>query len=66
MTAATYSAEEFAEMLGVSSWSVYASVKNGTCPVVPIRVGRRLVWPRAAVDRLLGLAVAEPAQGADR
>jgi predicted DNA-binding transcriptional regulator AlpA len=53
---ATYGAEEFAERLGVSPWLLYKSVKDGTCPVEPIRVGaHRLVWPRAAVDRLLGL-----------
>jgi excisionase family DNA binding protein len=52
---ATYTAEELAELLGVSAWSVYASVKSGGCPIEPIRVGRRMVWPRSAVDRLLGL-----------
>jgi len=54
MTPATYTAEEVADLLGVSAWSIYASVKNGICPVPPIRVGRRLVWPKASVDRLLG------------
>lgn len=59
MTPATYSAEEVADLLGVSAWSIYASVKNGTCPVMPIKVGRRLVWPRATVDRLLGLGATD-------
>jgi predicted DNA-binding transcriptional regulator AlpA len=54
-TSATYTAEELAGRLGVSSWAVYESVRRGDCPVEPIRVGRRLVWPRAVVDRLLGL-----------
>jgi predicted DNA-binding transcriptional regulator AlpA len=55
MSAATYRAEEFAERLGVSTWLLYRSVKDGTCPVDPIKVGRRLVWPKTAVDRLLGV-----------
>jgi predicted DNA-binding transcriptional regulator AlpA len=56
MRTATYSAEQFADLLGVSPWSIYQSVKSGTCPIDPIRVGqRRLVWSKAAVDRLLGL-----------
>jgi predicted DNA-binding transcriptional regulator AlpA len=56
--AATITAEELAGVLGVSTWSVYESVKRGDCPVEPIRVGRRLVWPRACVERLLGVEVA--------
>lgn len=55
MTAATYRASELAERLGVSEWAIYESVRNGTCPFEPIRIGRRLVWPRAVVDRALGL-----------
>ena len=50
---ATYTAEELAAMLGVSTWSIYNAVKNGDCPVQPVRVGRRMVWPRSKVDRLL-------------
>lgn len=55
MTAATMTAEELAELLGVSTWAVYEAVRRGDCPVAPIRVGRRLLWPRASVDALLGL-----------
>ena len=58
MGAATYTAEQLAELLGCSTWLVYSSVKDGSCPVEPIRIGdRRLVWSKAVVDRLLGLAV---------
>jgi excisionase family DNA binding protein len=53
--AATYTAEELAERLGVSSWAVYNAVRAGTSPVPPIRVGRRIVFARATVDRLLCL-----------
>jgi excisionase family DNA binding protein len=52
---ATYRAEEVAELLGVSVWAVYEAVRNGESPVPPIRVGRRIVFARAAVDELLGL-----------
>lgn len=49
----TYTADELAAMLGVSTWSIYNSVKSGDCPVAPVRVGRRLVWPKAKVDALV-------------
>jgi predicted DNA-binding transcriptional regulator AlpA len=55
MARATCTAEELAERLGVSTWAIYQSVKDNSCPIEPIRVGRRLVWPKAPVDRLLGL-----------
>jgi predicted DNA-binding transcriptional regulator AlpA len=59
MTAsATITAQELAEMLGVSTWAVYESAKAGTCPVEPIKVGRRLVWSRARVEQLLGIEAA--------
>ena len=51
----TLTAEELAERLGVSPWAVYKSVKDGTCPVPAIHVGRRIVFPTAPVDLLLGL-----------
>ena len=52
---AVYNAEEAAALFGVSEWAWYQSARRGDCPVMPIRVGRRLLWPKAAVDRLLGL-----------
>ena len=55
MAPATYRAEQVAQHLGVSIWAVYESVRRGDCPVSPIKIGRRLVWSKAAVDRLLGL-----------
>ncbi|MGH9054337.1 MAG: helix-turn-helix transcriptional regulator [Acidimicrobiales bacterium] len=58
----TYTVPELAARLGVSSFCLYASVRDGTCPVPPIRIGRRrIVFARAAVDRLLGLDAPEPA-----
>jgi excisionase family DNA binding protein len=55
MTPQTYRAEEVAEMLGVSTWALYESVRRGDAPVSPIKVGRRLVFSRSAVHELLGL-----------
>ena len=54
MSPRTYTAREVADLLGVGVSSIYQSVVDGDCPVEPIRVGRRLVWPKVAVDRLLG------------
>lgn len=52
---ATYSAAQFAELLGVSTWAVYESVKRDECPIRPISLGRRLVWPKTPVHRMLGI-----------
>lgn len=56
MSCATLQAQELAERLGVSTWAIYQSVRDGTCPVPPIRVGKRIVFSKAAVDALLGAA----------
>ncbi|MGH9090200.1 MAG: helix-turn-helix domain-containing protein [Acidimicrobiales bacterium] len=54
---ATYTVAEVAELVGISDWAVRQAAARGDTPVgrVAIRVGRRIVWPRAAVDRLLGV-----------
>lgn len=49
----TYSAREFAALLGCHSNSIYRMCAKGTCPVAPIRIGRELRFPRPAVNRLL-------------
>lgn len=54
---ATLTASELARMLQVSTWAIYEAVKAGQCPVPPIKVGRRIVFSKVMVDRLLG---AEP------
>jgi hypothetical protein len=46
----TMSAEEFAERAGVH---VATILRNP--PMTPIRIGRRVLFPRAAVLRLLGI-----------
>lgn len=52
---ATYKAQELADLAGISSWSLYNSVQDGTCPFPFLRVGRRIIFPKAPADRLLGL-----------
>jgi predicted DNA-binding transcriptional regulator AlpA len=55
MTVATINAEQLAQLLGVSRYSVYEAAKAGTLPIPPIRVGRRMVWSAARVADLLGV-----------
>jgi predicted DNA-binding transcriptional regulator AlpA len=57
MAAAVYRAEEVAELFSLSSWAVYEAVKRQDAPIgtMAIRCGRRVVWPKIGVDRLLGL-----------
>ncbi len=47
----TLSVEETAEVLGLSRAAAYAAAKAGDLPVV--RVGRRLLVPRFALEKLL-------------
>ena len=55
---ATVTVEEAARILGVGRNAAYQAVAIGTIP--SIRIGRRLLVPRAALDRMLG---ASPAAG---
>jgi len=47
----TVTVEEAAALLGISRGSAYTAVANGELPV--LRVGRRLLVPRLALERLL-------------
>ena len=47
----TLSVEETAKLLGIGRNLCYDRVKTGEIPV--IKIGRRLLIPRAALDRLL-------------
>jgi len=61
----TVTIDELAALTGVSRNTWFESVKRGDCPLPTIRVGRRIVIPRAAVEQLLGAPVpAEPAETA--
>jgi excisionase family DNA binding protein len=47
----TLTVEEAARLLGIGRSAAYAAAARGELPTV--RLGRRLVVPRAALDRLL-------------
>jgi predicted DNA-binding transcriptional regulator AlpA len=57
MATATYQAPEVAELFGLSEWGIYQAVRRQEAPIgtLAIRCGRRLVWPRVSINRLLGL-----------
>jgi len=48
------SVAEAGEALGISRWSAYQAAKSGQLPT--IRIGRRLLVPVAALDRMLNQA----------
>lgn len=54
----THTIEEAASLLGVSRNSAYTLAKTGALPT--IRLGKRLLVPKAALDRLL-TGAAQPA-----
>ena len=47
----TYSVPEAARVLGLSRMAAYQAVSEGTIPA--IRIGRRILVPRRALERLL-------------
>jgi excisionase family DNA binding protein len=52
----TYDIGEAARLLGISSMSVYLAVRRGELPT--IKIGKRLLVPKAALNRLLAGAEA--------
>jgi excisionase family DNA binding protein len=50
---------EVAQILGLSRPGAYQAAANGDLPV--IRIGRRLIVPRIALERLLASALPQPA-----
>jgi len=48
---ATLTIEEAGEVLGISRGSAYAAVKERTLPT--IKIGRRYLVPRAALEKML-------------
>ena len=49
----TYSVSEVAEILGISTTTVYACIKRGEIPAVAL--GRRLVVSQVALDHILAV-----------
>jgi excisionase family DNA binding protein len=56
----TYSIPEAAKQLGLSRSAAYAAAARGELPVPVLRIGSRLLVPRAALDRLLDGYVEKP------
>lgn len=54
----TYTIDEAAKILGIGRNSAFDAAKRGELPV--IRLGRRLVVPRAALQRLLAEVTRPP------
>jgi len=52
----TLKIEEAAKVLGISRNTAYDAVKTGELPT--IKIGRRFLVPRAALERMLGGATA--------
>jgi len=47
------SVEEAAGLLGISTWLAYELVHQGELP--SLRLGRRIVVPRSALERMVGI-----------
>lgn len=54
----TLTVPEAAAALGVHRLTLYKLIRDGKSPVPYVQVGRRIVVPRAALERLLGETVA--------
>jgi len=50
----TLTVPEAAKLIGISRMTAYGAVRDGTIP--SIRIGRRVLVPRAALDRMLDQA----------
>ncbi|CAN5514455.1 hypothetical protein BH23CHL4_BH23CHL4_29790 [soil metagenome] len=62
LDAATYSSAETARLFGVGYTTLNEQIKAGAFPVTPLKIGRQYRFPKAIVDRMLGILVdsAEP------
>lgn len=52
--AATYTAQDVANLLAINTNAIYREARAGRIPC--IRVGKRFVFPRAAIDRWIASA----------
>jgi excisionase family DNA binding protein len=52
----TYNIEEAGRKLGIGRNQAYEAARRGDFPV--IKIGKRLLVPKAALDRLLGIEAA--------
>ncbi len=56
----TVTVEEAAKLLGIARMTAYSAVREGEIP--SLRIGRRVLVPRAALDRLLAIEGRKPAE----
>lgn len=56
VTRRTYHIEEIAKLFGIGRNQAYECAKRGDFPT--IKLGKRLVAPKAAIDRMLGIEAA--------
>jgi hypothetical protein len=52
----TYTIEQVAEILGLSRNSAYVAARNGLLPCPVIKIGRRMVVAKFALDEVVGAA----------
>ena len=45
-----------AKLLGIGRNKAYEAAQQADCPFPVIRIGKRIVVPRIAIDRLLGIS----------
>ena len=57
----TLTVEEAGAALGIGRNTAYQAIREGSIPC--LRVGRRILVPRAALERLLNLAAGRVAEG---
>lgn len=55
LESATYTVDQVAQLLGVNRLTIYQSIRREDAPFPVIRVGRRYVVPKIAIDRLLSV-----------
>lgn len=48
---------ETAEILGISTETLYRSVEKGECPIPVLRFGTRIVFPKDGLDLILRATV---------
>jgi excisionase family DNA binding protein len=49
----TYTIDEVAALLGLSRNSAYVAAREGRLPIAVIKIGKRMMVSRAALDRFL-------------
>lgn len=51
----TISVPEAADLLGVSSWTLYKAIREDASPIKILRIGRKIVVPTAPLLEQLGI-----------